>query len=123
MIRIKIAIVCVAAAATLSTVGVTSAWAFTEEAPEVGRCLKHAGGRFKDSGCKTAAKLATEEKFEWYPGFGPNGKGEEKLIEPAKRFYKTVSKEGTIIKLETVKDEVVTCKAQTSEGEFTGPKT
>lgn len=101
----------------------TTALAFKEEPPEIGRCLKLTGGRFKDAACKTAAKVSSEQKFEWYPAFGPNGKGEEKLVEPAKRFYTAVSKELTSIKLETVKGEGVTCKKQTSEGEYTGPKT
>jgi hypothetical protein len=34
-----------------------------------------------------------------------------------------VSKEGTIIKLETIHHEEVVCKTQKSEGEYTGPKT
>ncbi len=124
MERVRIAgLVVVAFALALSALGTTSALAFTEEPPEIGRCLKLTGGRFKDGNCKTAAKVASEQKFEWYPAFGPNGKGEEKLVEPAKRFYTAVSKEGTAIKLETVKGEGVTCKKQISEGEYTGPKT
>src|SRR5262249_15129803 len=48
-----------AAVIVMSAVAATSSWAaFKEEAPEVGRCIKHAGGRYKDSGCKAAAKLA-----------------------------------------------------------------
>jgi hypothetical protein len=115
---------CVIALLVLAaTAGASSAFSFTEEPPEIGRCLKLTGGRFKDSACKTAAKVSSEQKYEWYPAFGPNGKGEEKLIESSKRFYTTVSKELTTIKLETVKGEGVTCKKQTSEGEYTGPKT
>lgn len=115
--------VCVAVMCATSAVAATSALAFTEAPPEVGRCLALKGGRFKEGNCKTAAKLSTEQKYEWYPAFGPNGKGEEKTIEPSKRFYTTVSKELAPIKLETVKGEGVTCKKQTSEGEYTGPKT
>jgi hypothetical protein len=123
MKHIRIAALCIVATLAMSAVAATSAFAFTEEPPEIGRCLKLTGGRFKDGACKTAAKVSTEKKFEWYPAFGPNGKGEEKTIEPSKRFYKAVSKELTAIKLETVKGEAVTCKKQTSEGEYTGPKT
>jgi hypothetical protein len=108
---------------TLCAVVSTSALAFTEEPPEVGRCLKLTGGRFKDGNCKSAAKTITEQKYEWYPAFGPNGKGEEKLVEPALRFYKSKSKELTVIKLENVLGEGTACKEQTSEGEYTGPKT
>jgi len=107
----------------LSAVVASAASAFTESPPEVGRCLKLTGGRFKDGNCKTAAKVTSEEKYEWYPAFGPNGKGEEKTIEPSKRFYSAVSKEGTAIQLETVHSEIIRCKKQTSEGEYTGPKT
>ncbi len=123
MRRMRLVSMCVAAALMLSAVAAASASAFKEEAPEVGRCLKHAGGRYKDSGCKTAAKVSTEQKFEWYPGFGPNAKGEEQIVPPDKRQYKAVSKELTAIKLETVRSEGVTCTKQTSEGEFTGPRT
>ena len=123
MKRITIIGLCVGAALALSAVAATSALAFKEEAPEVGRCLKLTGGKFKEAGCKTAAKGTSEEKYEWYPGFGPNSKGEEKLLEPSKRTYKAVSKEASVIKLETTHGETVTCKKQTSEGELTGPKT
>jgi hypothetical protein len=114
---------CLVMMLTLCAAVGTSAFGFTEEAPEVGRCLALTGGKYADAGCKTLAKEVKQEKHEWYPGFGPNGKGEEKLIEPAKRAYKAVSKEATVIRLETVKGEGVTCKNQTSEGELTGPKT
>ena len=114
---------CLALALAASAVGAPSALAFKEEPPEVGRCLARSGGRFKEGNCKTLAKVSSEQKYEWYPAFGPNGKGEEKLIEPSQRFYKAESKEGTAIVLETVKGEAITCKKQTSEGEYTGPKT
>ena len=123
MKRMRILVVWLAAALVMSAVAATSASAFTEEAPEVGRCLKLTGGRFKEGNCKTAAKVASEQKYEWYPAFGPNGKGEEKTVEPAQRFYKAESKEATVIQLQTVKGETVKCKRQTSEGEYTGPKT
>jgi len=123
MKRSKLLITCMIAAALASAVWAASAAAFTEEPPEVGRCLAHPGGRFKEGNCKTAAKVSSEQKYEWYPAFGPNGKGEEKTVEPSKRTYKAVSVEGTAIKLETVHAEGVTCKKQTSEGEYTGPKT
>jgi hypothetical protein len=122
MIRMRVAGICILAALALSATVSASASAFTEEAPEVGRCLPLAGGKFTDANCKKVAAPGKGKK-EWYPGFGKNAKGEEKLIEPAKRKYKSVSSEGTLIKLETVKGEGVTCKHQTSEGEFTGPKT
>jgi hypothetical protein len=123
MKTMRILLVCLAAGLVVSAVAATSAFAFKEEAPEVGRCLKLTGGHFRDGNCKVHAKEAKEKQYEWYPAFGPNGKGEEKTIEPALRFYKAESKESTIIQLQTVKGEVVKCKRQTSEGEYTGPKT
>jgi len=123
MNRVKVITACVVAALVVGAMAASVASAFTEQAPEVGRCLKLTGGRFKDGNCKTAAKVTSEKKYEWYPAFGPNGKGEEKLIEPSKRTYTAVSKEGTAIQLETVHSEIVRCKKQTSEGEYTGPKT
>jgi len=124
MKRIRIAGVSFVAVLVLSAVATTTtALAFAEEPPEIGRCIARAGGRFKEGNCKTAAKVSAEQKYEWYPAFGPNGKGEEKTIEPSKRTYTAVSVEGTTIKLETVHGEGVTCKKQTSEGEYTGPKT
>jgi hypothetical protein len=120
----RLTVACLVAMFAISAAVTASASAvFKEEPPEVGRCLKLAGGKFKDGNCKTAAKVSTEQKYEWYPGFGPNGKGEEKLIEPSKRAYKAVSKEATAIRLETVNGEGVTCKTQSSDGELTGPKT
>jgi len=124
MRRATILAACVAASLTVGAVGAAGASAaFKEEAPEVGRCLKLAGGKFKEANCKTAAGTTTEEKYEWYPGFGPNGKGEEKTFPPTDLKYTAESKEATVIRLETVKGEGVTCKKQTSEGELTGPKT
>jgi hypothetical protein len=118
-----IAGLCLALALAASAVGASNALAFKEEAPEVGRCVKHTGGRFKTSGCTVAAKVVSEQKFEWYPGFGPNAKGEEQIIPPEKRRYAATSKELTTIELDSVKGEGVFCTKQTSEGEFTGAKT
>ncbi len=124
MRRVTILMSCVVAALAIAAIGAAGASAaFKEEAPEVGRCLKLAGGRFKEGNCKTLATTSKTEKYEWYPGFGANGKGEEKTFSGSERRYTAVSKEATVIRLETVKGEGVTCKKQTSEGELTGPKT
>ncbi|HTZ65687.1 MAG TPA: hypothetical protein VMB51_16425 [Solirubrobacteraceae bacterium] len=123
MRRLTLVGFCAAVALIGAGFAAASALAFKEEAPEIGRCLKLTGGRFKEGNCKTAAKGAKEEKYEWYPAFGPNAKGEEQVIEPAQRFYTAAWKEGTAIRLETVNGEGVVCKTQTSEGEYTGPKT
>jgi hypothetical protein len=121
MTRIKILGLCLVAGFVIGGVGVTSAAAFTEERPEYGRCLKIAGGgKWKDGGCKKPSAPG-EEKFEWYPGFGPNGKGEEKLA--VKLKFKSKSEASTTIELQTVSGTKVVCKEQTAEGEITGPKT
>jgi hypothetical protein len=111
---------CLVAAFALSAVTVSSASAFVREAPEVGRCLKHAGGKWKDGGCKTPSK-AGEEKFEWYPAYGEAANGETKLAEKVK--FTSVNKPETLIQLETVEGEGIGCKGQTATGEVTGPKT
>jgi hypothetical protein len=96
------------------------------EAPEIGRCLAHTGGKWKTSGCTTASKPG-EEKFEWYPYSGKAANGEEKPV--VKKGFKSKSTEGTLIQLEGTGEGLggvktkVGCKSQTSEGEVTGPKT
>jgi len=121
MRRIKIVGACLLAVCAIGVLAATSASAFVREAPEVGRCIKHAGGHWKDGGCKTAAKVASEQKFEWYPAYGEAENGETKLAEKLK--FTSVSKEGTLIQLTTVTGEGIGCKKQTALGEATGPKT
>jgi hypothetical protein len=128
MRKVRILGPCLVVAFALSAVAATSASAFVEEAPEYGRCLKLTGGKWKDAACKTAG-LPGEEKYEWYPAFGPNGKGEEKLATKLK--FTSTTKEETRVELETTKEERIVCtgtngkgkEARTSEGEVTGPKT
>jgi hypothetical protein len=121
MRRIRITGACLLAACAMCALAASSASAFVREAPEVGRCLKLKGGHWKDGGCKTAAKGTSEQKFEWYPAYGPAENGETKLAEKVK--FKSVSKSGTLIQLTTVSGEGIGCKSQTAEGEITGPKT
>jgi len=96
------------------------------EAPEVGRCLAHTGGKWKTSGCTTASKPG-EEKFEWYPYSGKAANGEEKAV--VKKGFKSKSTEGTLIQLEGTGEGLggvktkVGCKVQESTGEVTGTKT
>lgn len=120
MRRMKILGACIVAACAMSVLIASSASAFVREPPEIGRCLKHAGGHWKDGGCKTASKPG-EEKFEWYPAYGEAQNGETKLAEKVK--FTSVSKEGTLIQLTTVSGEGIGCKKQTASGEATGPKT
>lgn len=80
----------------------------TAEAPEYGRCVKTAGGKFKNAKC-TVASLPGEEKYEWFPGV-------------VKNKFTTRLKEGTIITFETVGGSKMTCTGSTGEGEITGAK-
>jgi hypothetical protein len=98
--------VCLVAAAALSAVAVSTASA---AAPEIGRCLKVAKGvtgKFATANCTTAG---TPEKhgFEWTPGF-------------VKGHFTTKSTSAAT--LETVTKTTVTCKTETSGGEYTGLK-
>jgi hypothetical protein len=127
MRRIRIVGLCLVAVFALGAVTATGASAFGEP-PEVGRCIKHAGGIWKNGGCSVKA-VPGEEKFEWYPGFKANQKGEVNLAKNLK--FTSSAKEEALIQLETVKEEKIICKGtngkgkegQTSSGEVTGPKT
>jgi hypothetical protein len=119
--RMKLVGMCLVALLAMSILAASSASAFVREPPEIGRCLKHTGGHWKDGGCKTAAKVASEQKFEWYPAYGEAENGETKLAEKVK--FTSVSKEGTLIQLTTVSGEGIGCKKQVADGEATGPKT
>jgi len=134
MRRMRIAGLCLVAAFALSAVLSAAASAFVREPPEVGRCVKQAGGKWKDGGCKTPSKPG-EEKFEWQPAFEPGNAYNE--AHPLKLHYTSKSKLETGIQLETTGTgnpgkvkSVVVCKNTTatgageeSEGEVTGPKT
>jgi hypothetical protein len=120
MRRIKILGACIVAVCAMSVLVASSASAFVREAPEIGRCLKHTGGKWKDGGCKTAAKPG-EEKYEWYPAYGQAANGETKLAEKVK--FTSAAKPETLIQLSTVSGEGIACKNQLAEGEATGPKT
>lgn len=121
MRRTRVIGACLVAAFAAIALAATSASAFTREAPEFGRCIKHTGGHWKDAGCKTAAKVSSEQKYEWYPAVGEAENGETKLAEKVK--FTSASKEGTLIQLTTVSGEGIACKTQTALGEATGAKT
>ena len=121
MRQIRIVGLCLLAALVYGAQCVASASA---AAPEIGRCIAHKGGKFKEAGCKTEAKVATEEKFEWYPGDGSESPKTKEAKPILKKHFTTKIKEGTgLAKLETVHGVVVTCVNQTGEGEFTSVKT
>jgi hypothetical protein len=77
------------------------------EAPEMGRCVAHAGGQYTNNVCTKTAKGTKVGSFEWEAG-------------SIKNKFTGVGGVGT---LETVKAVKVTCKTESSDGEFTSPKT
>ncbi len=94
------------AVAVLACVAVVApAWAL--EAPEIGRCVSHAGGKYTNDVCTKAAKGKKVGSFEWEAG-------------AIKKKFAGVGGVGT---LETVKANKVTCKTEASSGEFTSAKT
>jgi len=93
-----------AGALLASAVVATSAWA---AAPEIGRCVAHAGGKYTNNVCTKAATGKIKGTFEWEPG-------------AIKKKFTGVGGVGT---LETIKANKVSCKTEVSSGEFTSPKT
>jgi hypothetical protein len=120
MKRIRIVGLCLAAIFALTALMATSASA--ETPPEVGRCLKLAGGKWKDGGCKTKA-VPGEEKFEWYPAYIGGVPNTEPTGKAIKGKYTSVNKPETVIQLESVSGSVITAKSQKATGEVTGAKT
>jgi hypothetical protein len=79
------------------------------EAPEFGRCIKQAGGRFANAGC-TETK-AGSELYEWSPGPGPKVKFTD-ILGGTKPFrWKLASNEEGV------------CSGESATGEYTGAKT
>lgn len=103
MKRVRIMGLCIVAALVVSAAAAASAMA---EAPEIGRCVKVAAktGKFTSSSC---TKEKSGSSYEWVAGAEKGG------------FTGT----GTAATLETVTKVKVTCKAETSSGDITSPKT
>ena len=95
--------------ATACAIGALAAGSAFAEAPEIGRCVAKAGGKFQDAGC-TKASIPGKEKFEWMPG-------------AVKTKFTTTIKEATVATLETKLGAKVICKGQSATGEITGLKT
>jgi hypothetical protein len=109
---------CLVAAFALGALVVSSASA---TAPEFGRCLKQATkslSNYDSAKCIKQAKedAGTEEEklkkgnYQWFPGPGPKNK------------FTTAIKPETIATLETVGGTKITCKGETSQGEFMNAK-
>ena len=93
--------------AVVSAVGGTvaaNAWA---EAPEIGRCVSHAGGKYTNNVCTKLAKGKAVGSFEWEAG-------------AIKKKFTTAGGTAT---LETIHNVQVSCKSESSDGEFTSAKT
>jgi hypothetical protein len=95
---------CLIAASMWASVAVASASA---EAPEVGRCVAHASGKYTNSVCTKLAKGKAVGSFEWESG----------------AIKKNFTGSGGAATLETIHAVKVTCKAESSDGEFTSSKT
>jgi hypothetical protein len=118
MKRIRIVGLCLTAIFAFTALMATGASA--ETPPEVGRCLKLAGGKWKDGGCKTPSKPG-EEKFEWYPAYVGGVPNTERGTPKLK--YTSASKPETIIQLESVSGAVIKATSQSATGKVTGEKT
>jgi hypothetical protein len=92
------------AALAYSVVTVASVFA---EAPEVGRCVARTGGKYTNNVCTKLAKGKTVGSFEWEAG----------------AINKKFTGAGGVGTLETIHGVKVTCKAETSDGDFTSSKT
>jgi hypothetical protein len=98
---------CLIGLLTTSAVAAASASA---EAPEYGRCVKgvaHEGG-FASATCIATDKEDNDGAYEWLPGVG------------AKPGFSTSSSTG--VTFETVPGAKITCKSESSVGEFIGTK-
>jgi hypothetical protein len=81
--------------------------ASAQEAPEIGRCVSHAGGKYTNNICTKLASGKKVGQYEWEPG-------------AVKNKFTGV---GGVATLETVTKVKVVCKAEASSGEYSSPKT
>jgi hypothetical protein len=98
------------ALAIVASIAVSAALApsASAEAPEFGRCVKMAGGKFRDVGC-TKAAIPGFEKTEWLPGTAAH-KFTTKYLDGIPTFEAASGSKGT-------------CKGESGSGEYTGAKT
>jgi hypothetical protein len=105
-------------------ISASAAGAFTREAPEYGRCVKQAGGPWKNATCTTAA-VPGEERYAWIPAFEAENPYNE--AHPPQLGFTAVSKPETVIQLETTGDNpqkvvsVLKCTSAFMRGTVTGP--
>jgi hypothetical protein len=117
MKHLRVIAICVLGAGAVSSFTAASASA---TAPEFGRCLKQATKSVSNYDSSKCVKLASEDpgteaeklkkgSFQWFPGV-------------IKNKFTTKMKELTVATLETVGGTKITCKAETSTGEFVNTK-
>jgi hypothetical protein len=99
MKRMKIVGLLCLAAFAVTAMAASTAFA---AAPEFGRCVAKAGGKFENSTCTKAAPVG-KEKFEWEPGPGP------------KNGFSSKIKVTTSATLETTGGTKITCKQEESK--------
>lgn len=104
MSRLKLIGLCVAAVSAMGSLAVAGASA---QAPEIGRCLSHAGGKYTNNVCTKLAKGKAVGSFEWEAG-------------AVKNQFSGTGGPGT---LETAALAQVRCKTEASHGEFTSSTT
>jgi hypothetical protein len=104
MKRFRVIGLCIGAILALSALTATSAWA--QEAPEIGRCVSHAKGKYINNVCTKKSTAKTAGSFEWESGAIKN------------KFAGT----GGVGTLETVHAAKVTCKTEASSGDMTSSK-
>jgi hypothetical protein len=92
------------------------------EAPEYGRCLKHVGGMFKNTGCDVDALIGEVGKYEWYPADGEPSPSTQEADAVTKNKFSFTVKTATMPKLETRAKAVVECTGGSGEGEYDFPK-
>jgi hypothetical protein len=113
----RVIALCVLSAGAISSFTAASASA---TAPELGRCLKVTPKSLSNYDSSKCVKLASEDagteaeklakgNFGWFPGV-------------VKNKFTTKMKEPTIATLETVGGTKITCKGETSSGEFLNTK-
>jgi hypothetical protein len=102
--HLRYTLTCLAAVAFL---GAAAAGA-SAEAPEFGRCVRQAGGKYADRGCTETT--AGRESYEWEPGPGPKA-----------RFTEALSG-GKAFRWKLATNEEGFCSGETATGEYSGPK-
>ena len=88
---------------------------FIQKAPEFGRCLKVTAGQ-GGYGSGTCTVPGGTKGYEWFPGFA----GSRPLV---KTHFTTSIKSLTELFLDTTGGVRITCKGETSRGQYSGPNT